>query len=243
MSEPQRVIRGSLLLIPVSLSDSAWDAQLPLGTREAARRLRFFVAEKPKSARAWLRSVDPDFPLHEATIQTLDEHTRTEAIANLLSPIETGHDLGLVSEAGCPAVADPGAALVAAAHRRGIRVIPLIGPSALLLALMASGLNGQRFTFHGYLPREKSARERALKELEKRSRANTETQMFIEAPYRNNAMLQSVLRACHPGTLLTVAADLTAANELIATRTVKEWRDMPLELDLRPTVFLLLGVT
>jgi 16S rRNA (cytidine1402-2'-O)-methyltransferase len=161
--------------------------------------------------------------------------------AALLAPLRAGRSLGVISEAGCPAVADPGAALVAAAHAEGFRVIPLVGPSAVLLALMAAGLEGQRFAFCGYLPRDKQARAERIRVLERRSRAERETQIFIETPYRNEALLQALLECCDPASRLCVAADLSLPSEEIATRTVAQWRRARTAVGRRPAVFLLLA--
>ena len=200
----------------------------------------YFVAENAKTARAFLKALPAASPLQQIEIHELNEHTPASALPHLLAPALAGHDLGLISEAGCPAVADPGATLVALAHQQGVPVIPMVGPSSLLLALMASGLSGQAFTFHGYLPSDTLARERRLHELEKESQQQQRTQIFIETPYRNRQLLVSLVNCCAPGTRLCVATDLTLADEQIATRTVAEWRRQTLpEISRRPTVFLL----
>ncbi len=172
----------------------------------------------------------------------LNEHTRADALDALLAPLRAGHDVGLLSEAGCPAVADPGANLVALAQKEGIRVVPLIGPSSLLLALMASGLNGQRFAFQGYLPAKDGDRTRALRDLETESRKRQQTQIFIETPYRNRVMFDAILQACQPATRLTVATDLTLPSESVRTLTIQQWKKQtPPDIERRPTVFLLLA--
>jgi 16S rRNA (cytidine1402-2'-O)-methyltransferase len=177
--------------------------------------------------------------LQELRIATLDEHTPDAAIADLAAPLRAGHDVGVLSEAGCPGVADPGAKLVLYAHQHDIRAIPLVGPSSVLLALMASGLNGQNFVFHGYLPVADIERAKALRELEKQSRRLHQTQIFIETPYRNMKLVQGILESCAPDTLLCVATDLTLANEEIRTLCIADWRRKPLKLERRPSVFLL----
>ncbi len=235
--------KGTLYLVPVALSTHLPSAQTPPGTRELVLRLRHFVAENAKSARVWLRQLDAAFPLQDATIHVLNEHSLPKDLPSLLAPAEAGQDIGLMSEAGCPGVADPGADLVALAHKTGIKVAPLIGPSAIVLALMASGLDGQHFAFHGYLPQRPAEREAKLKELEQRSKRNRETQIFIEAPYRNSAMLESILASCATTTSLCLATDLTAATEFTLTRTIGDWRHHRMEVDRRPTVFLLLAAT
>ncbi|MFA5081433.1 MAG: SAM-dependent methyltransferase [Hydrogenophilaceae bacterium] len=230
---------GSLYLIPTPLGETALDLVLPEETRRIAAALSHFVVEHPKTARAFLKQVGTATPLQQLTLAELNEHTRDSELQGLLAPLLAGHDVGLLSEAGCPAVADPGANLVRLAHRTGIRVKPLVGPSSILLALMASGLVGQRFTFHGYLPAKPEERTRALKELEQQAGRDDAAQAFIETPYRNNAMLEGILAACRDDTLVCVACDLTLASEFIATRTVAEWRLAFPDLHKRPSVFLI----
>lgn len=231
----------TLYAIPTPLG-GAPDRALPADALEKVRALRDFVAENAKSARAFLSAVGMPCALRELSIEVLDEHTPGGSIAALLEPLRRGRPLGLVSEAGCPAVADPGAALVEAAHREGFRVVPLIGPCAIVLALMASGLEGQRFAFSGYLPREAAARERRIAELEQRSRRERETQIFIETPYRNEAMLASLLKVCAPATRLCVASDLTLPTEVVRVRGIVQWRNAPPgAIGRRPSVFLLLA--
>ena len=201
------------------------------------RQIENFVAENAKSARAFLGAVGMQKPMKDISIATLDEHTKE--IHGLLQPLRDGKPLGLLSEAGCPAIADPGAALVELAHQEGFRVVPLVGPSSLMLALMASGLEGQRFAFCGYLPRDKADRERRIRELQARSRAERETQIFIETPYRNDVLLASLMESCAPGTRLCVAADLTLPGESIKTQAIAQWRRNAPALGKRPAVFLL----
>ena len=213
---------------------------MPSAVCDQAAELRHFVAENAKSARAFLKSLPCKSPLQEIAITELNEHTPPSAIPALLEPLLAGHDVGLVSEAGCPAVADPGALLVAQAHDRGIRVAPLIGPSSILLALMGSGLSGQNFAFHGYLPAKEDQRHKSIVALEKDSRAEKRTQIFIETPYRNLKLFQALLAGCSPRTRICVASDLTLESQLIVTRTVVEWKKIGQpEIDRRPTVFLL----
>jgi 16S rRNA (cytidine1402-2'-O)-methyltransferase len=227
--------RGTLYLIPVGLGGDPAVSLLPPSTVETTRRLRTFVVENARSARGFLKAIAHPGPLQELKLLILDEHTRD--VAPLLAPLLAGEDCGLMSEAGCPAVADPGAALVHQAHEAGIRVAPLVGPSSILLALMASGMNGQRFAFHGYLPVEPAERARAIKALEARSGA--ETQIFIETPYRNSALLSALLEHCRGDTLLCIAADLTLPAGFVCARTIREWKKKPPMLDRRPAVFLL----
>jgi 16S rRNA (cytidine1402-2'-O)-methyltransferase len=233
---------GTLYLIPVALGESDWVAYLPQTSRDVACRLRHFVVENAKSARAELKRIGHPLPLRELAIEQLPEKPAAADIERLLAPLLGGHDLGLMSEAGCPGVADPGATLVRRAHELGGTVRPLVGPSSLLLALMASGLEGQRFAFHGYLPAREPERSRRIGELEQESKRQSQTQLFIETPYRNGAMFDTLLAACRPQTLLCVATDLTLPTEAVATRRVADWRKAPRpDLDKRPTVFLLLS--
>ena len=231
---------GILYLIPTPLgAESDHAAILPEAVRQTALSLDTYVAENPKTARHFLKSLGLNRPLQEIAIATLDEHTTPEQVQQLLTPLLAGKNVGLVSEAGCPAVADPGAHLVKLAHEHGIRVVPLVGPSSILLALMASGMNGQSFTFHGYLPANREERIKRLGELEKESRAKHQTQIFIETPYRNTQMFEDVLRACKGDTRLCVATDITQAGESIVTRTVSAWKKTPPDIHKKPTIFLL----
>jgi 16S rRNA (cytidine1402-2'-O)-methyltransferase len=231
---------GKLYLIPVPLGQTTIEAVLPQTVRECAKHLKHFVAENAKSARAFLKSLPSDTPLQQIEIQELNEHTLPSDLQHLLAPLRAGNDVGLISEAGCPAVADPGANLVALAHKEGIQVLPMIGPSSILLALMGSGLSGQNFAFHGYLPAKEEPRQKKLKELEKDSIREKRTQIFIETPYRNRQMLETLVRGCSEQTRICVATDLTLSSESISTRTPAEWLKQGLpEIDRRPTVFLL----
>ncbi len=229
---------GTLYLLPAGLGDESAAGFSPQACA-VAHNLSHFIVEKPKTARAFLKQIGYPRSLTSASMSTLDKDTPPADIPALLAPLLAGQDAGLLSEAGCPAVADPGALLVRAAHQSGIRVAPLTGPSSILLALMASGLNGQRFSFHGYLPVDASARATKLRELEKRSRLDDATQIFIETPYRNDAMLTALIEHCAPHTLLSVAADLTLATEQVITRPIADWRKLQVPLDKRPAVFLL----
>jgi 16S rRNA (cytidine1402-2'-O)-methyltransferase len=233
---------GTLYLVPVPLGPTAPQESLPANVLAAIRPLAHFVVEQAKTARAFLKAAGTDLPLQELQLQELNEHTKANELDRLLEPLRAGHDVGLLSEAGCPAVADPGANLVALAQQEGIRVVPLIGPSSLLLALMASGLNGQRFAFQGYLPAKEADRTKVLRELEGESKKRQQTQIFIETPYRNRAMFDAILQTCQPMTRLTVATDLTLLGESVLTRTIQSWKKQtPPEIERRPTVFLLLA--
>ncbi|MBI3146818.1 MAG: SAM-dependent methyltransferase [Pseudogulbenkiania sp.] len=229
---------GTLFLIPTPLGDEAtpW---LPEPERARVLHITHFVVEAEKTARKHLKALGVTTPIRELTLSTLNEHTKPAEVAALLQPLADGHDLGLVSEAGCPAVADPGAQLVALAHEKGYRVEPLIGPSSILLALMASGANGQCFAFHGYLPVDAAERAKAVKELEQRSRQRNETQIFIETPYRNNALLQQLRETLSPATRLCVAADLTLPSQTIVSRRVKDWPKEAPDFHKRPALFVI----
>ena len=229
---------GVLYLVPTLLGADALPVSLPLGVQETVRGLQGFIAENAKSARRFLKAVGYPVPLAQVPITELNEHTPAAALHALLAPVRDGQRIGVLSEAGCPAVADPGAALVALAHQQGLRVVPLVGPSSLLLALMASGLNGQRFCFHGYLPIERDACTHALRVLEAESAADRSAHIFIETPYRNARLLEAILGACRDDTLVCLAAELTLPGEQIATKTVAQWRAVPVDLERRPTVFL-----
>ena len=219
-----------LYAIPTPLGGAVEDA-LPAASLRIVRSLRDFAVEDAKSARAFLKAVGMD--PKALNIMQID--------AQALQPLREGRPLGVLSEAGCPAIADPGAALVEAAHAAGFRVVPLLGPSSIVLALMASGLEGQRFAFCGYLPREAADRKRRIQELERRSRAERETEIFIETPYRNEALLGALLEACRDDTRLCVAADLTLSSEKILTLSVAQWRRARGPIGKRPAVFLLLA--
>jgi 16S rRNA (cytidine1402-2'-O)-methyltransferase len=222
-----------LYAIPTPLG-GAPQAVLPQPVLDTVRGLKDFVVENAKSARAFLGAIG--MPVRDLRIQEIKDD-----FVSLLKPLREGRPLGLLSEAGCPAIADPGAALVEAAHREGFRVVPLVGPSSITLALMASGLEGQRFAFCGYLPRDPGERARRIRELEVRSKKEAETEIFIETPYRSDALLSALLESCHAQTRLCVAADLTLATESISTRSVSEWRKSKTAIGRRPAVFLFLA--
>jgi len=231
---------GRLYVVPNLLGMVAPAAVLPQRTIDIARGLAYFVVETPKSARAFIKTLGPLHAMQDVAMTVLDAQAERGAVEAMLAPARAGHDLGLVSDAGCPAVADPGAALVAAAHREGIRVTPLVGPSALLLALMASGMSGQHFSFHGYLPVKDGARVAALLRLEAESRSQSRTQMFIETPYRNVGMLTAMAGSLRPETRVCAAVDLTLATESVVSQTSARWRGADLSVYAkRPAIFLL----
>ncbi|WP_407280191.1 SAM-dependent methyltransferase [Aromatoleum evansii] len=234
--------RGALFLVPVSLGDTTCAHILPHEVQAIARRLRHFVVENAKTARSELKRLDHPGPLRDIDIQVLPEKDSSAALDALLAPALQGQDIGLMSEAGCPAVADPGARLVARAHALGVEVRPLVGPSSILLALMASGLNGQSFAFNGYLPVADAERDGRIRQIEDESRRLQRTQIFIETPYRNERLFEALLANCRPTTRLCVARELTTDNEWVASASIADWRKRPRpELAKRPTLFLILA--
>ena len=233
---------GTLYLIPVTLGEDNITQVLPPDVVNITQRLDNFVVESEKSARHFLSTIKTIRPVRELNLNLLNEHTEQKDVNALLAPLLAGKDVGLMSDAGCPGVADPGAKLVELAHQKGIRVIPFVGPSSILLSLMASGFNGQQFTFLGYLPVDKTQRNQKLKEIEKRSLTNKETQIFIETPYRNQHMLDAIMSVCQPNTKLCIACDISLTTELISSKTIASWRKSPLpDLHKRPAIFLLLA--
>ena len=233
---------GTLYFIPVTLGDDNIDKVLPPDVVSIAQRLDEFIVENEKTARHFLSTINHSKPIRELVLKTLNEHTADKDLPALLSALMAGKDIGLMSEAGCPGIADPGAKLAALAHQKGIRVAPLVGPSSILLSLMASGLNGQRFTFLGYLPSDKATRITQLKEIEKHSKSSQETQIFIETPYRNQHMLEDILANCQSETRLSIACNISLQDEYIVTKRIKEWKQTTLpDLHKKPTVFLLLA--
>lgn len=229
----------ALYLLPVTLGDTAIDRVLPSYNQLVISGINHFIVEDVRSARRFLKKVDGGINIDALTFYTLNKHTRPEDISGYLLPLERGESMGVISEAGCPAVADPGADVVAIAQQKGLRVIPLVGPSSIILSVMASGFNGQSFAFHGYLPIDPAERARRLKELEARIYAEHETQLFIETPYRNQKMMEEILRTCRPQTKLCLAAGITCENEYIRTHTVKEWKGHLPDLGKIPCIFLL----
>jgi len=235
------MFKGTLYLIPVTLGGDNTSQVLPPDVVSLAQKLEHFVVENEKSARQFLGLIKHSKPIRELQFSTLNEHTDDKSLPDLLKPLLAGENVGLMSEAGCPAIADPGAKLVALAHQKGIRVAPLVGPSAILMALMASGFNGQSFAFLGYLPVDKTERANKLKEIEKRAISHKETQIFIETPYRNMQILEAILNTCNANTRLCVACHVSLADEMITTKHIREWKQFTLpDLNKKPTVFLLM---
>ena len=235
---------GTLYLIPCTLGDTPATRVLPQHTIDIARKLKHFVVEHPKTARQFLSVLKHEQPIQSLHFAALNEHTAATELTGLLAPLLAGEDVGIISEAGCPGIADPGAQLVSLAHRHGIRVVPLVGPSSILLALMASGLNGQRFAFHGYLPVPEAERDRTIVALETESARHHQTQLFIETPYRNEKLFNALLAHCRPQTWLCVASDVTLPHEQIQTHPIAQWKSQPApQLNKRPSLFLLLAAS
>ena len=235
---------GTLYLIPCTLGDNPAEQVLPQHVIDVARKLRYFVVEQPKSARQFLSALKPEQPIQTLHFSSLNEHTDPKELTGLLTPLLAGQDVGIISEAGCPGIADPGADLVNLAHRHNIRVVPLVGPSSILLALMASGLNGQRFAFHGYLPIDDTERKAAIVALDLESTRRKQTQIFIETPYRNEKMFGALLAHCRPQTQLCLATDITLPGEQIQTRSITQWKlQHTPQINKRPSLFLLLGAS
>ena len=236
------MLEAGLYLIPTQLSDVALERVLPAYNIEVVRGIRYFVVESLRSARRFLKKCDRDIDIDSLTFNELNEHTDlkdTAALEGLLAPIARGEAVGIISDAGCPAVADPGADLVAIAQRRGYKVFPLVGPSSILMSLMASGFNGQRFAFEGYLPVDAQARQARLKEMMRRIEREQQTQIFIEAPYRNNQLIADLAQRL-PGSLrLCVASDITGESQSIITRSLAEWKQSRYDYHKIPTIFLL----
>ena len=230
---------GRLYLIPVPLSETAPDRVLPAYNTGIVQTLRYFVVENLRSARRFLKSCDKSIGIDSLTMVELSEHTRREEVDAMLRPILDGADCGVISEAGCPGVADPGADIVALAQRHGIEVVPLVGPSSIIMGLMASGFNGQNFAFLGYLPIESHRRTAAIRDMQQRIARNSQTQIFIETPYRNNRLIRELAATLPSDMLLCVASDITGPRQSIVTRTVSAWARADYNYDKIPTIFLL----
>ncbi len=230
---------GNLYLIPTLLGDSLPQDVLPGSVFRIINRLDYYIAEEVRSARRFLKKAGSPMKIDDITFFQLDKYTGEDELAGFLDPAISGHDIGLLSEAGLPCVADPGAKITIMAHRRGIRVIPLSGPSSIMLALMASGLNGQVFAFHGYLPVKENERIKALKNLELESSLKGQSQIFMETPYRNCRMFDTLMIACRQSTLLCIACDLTLESEFISTKTIDQWKKNKPDLHKRPAIFIL----
>lgn len=232
---------AKLYLIPVTLGDTPHSQVLPIYNKEIVGGIRHFIVEEVRTARRFLRKMDPQFPIDDSTFMSMGKHADAALFDRYLEPLRQGHDVGVISEAGCPAVADPGADVVAIAQRQGLTVVPLVGPSSMIMAVMASGLNGQSFAFNGYLPVDEGDRDKKIKALEARAWNERQTQLMIETPYRNAKMMAALLRVLRPQTRVCIAAGITTPEEWIKTRSVEQWRhstDMP-DLSKVPAIFLI----
>ena len=227
----------TLYLIPVTLGDTEPSKVLPSYNQSIIASIRYFIVENVRTARRFLKQTDPGIDIDSLTFYTLNKHTSETELSDFLNPIANGHSIGILSEAGCPAIADPGADVVAIAQKKNISVVPLVGPSSILLALMASGFNGQSFAFHGYLPIDAGERVKTLKSLEQRIYSENQTQLFIETPYRNGKLLEDLLKTCRPATRLCIAADITLSSEFIKTKSIAEWKKQTPNLSKRPCIF------
>ena len=233
------MIESALYLIPVPLSEGAVENVLPASNLALVGEIKHFVVENVRSARRFLKKCDRSINIDELTLYELNRHTDPNAIADYLQPLERGEAMGVISEAGCPAIADPGADVVAIAQRKGLKVRPLVGPSSILMGLMGSGFNGQSFAFLGYLPIDQGERARKFKEMERLIRNDNQTQIFIETPYRNNKLMAEMCKQLPGNLALCVATDITGAGEKIVTKTVREWAHTKYDFDKVPTIFLL----
>ncbi len=231
--------KGKLYLIPTTLGDSPPLEVLPISIKRAIESINHYVVENEKTARHFIKKLSPRKSQPALQLFTLNKFTEATEIPSFLEPCLSGSDMGILSEAGCPGIADPGAAVVKLAHQKHIQVVPLVGPSSIVLAVMASGLNGQNFAFNGYLPIDAGERRKAIKRLEKKSREEQQSQIFIETPYRNNKLLEELQKSLTPNTSISVACDLTLTTEYISTRTAAEWKNEKVDLHKRPAIFII----
>lgn len=231
--------KGILFLIPSVLAEGTAQQVISPQIKEIIKNTKHYAVENLRTARRYISSLRLGITIEELQMQVLDKKTKEHQLVQILGPLLEGHDVGVISEAGCPGIADPGALAVDFAHKRGIKVVPLTGPSSMFLALMASGLNGQSFAFHGYIPIDKKARIDAIKKLETESAANYRTQIFMETPFRNNHLLEDLKSTLNPSTRLCLAKDITGKDEFISTKTVAEWKKINIDLHKVPTVFLI----
>ncbi len=232
-------MNGILYLIPSFIGTDIADKVIPDYNTEIVRSLKFFIVEEERTARRFIKKLCPDKNIDELQFLIFNEHSNTVELEKYLLPLYNGHNIGLLSEAGLPCIADPGNIIVRVAHTKGIEVVPLVGPSAIYLALMASGLNGQNFAFVGYLPIKKNERISAIKFLEQRSLKENQTQCFIETPYRNNQLLEDILNTVHPDTNLCIAVDITLPSQIIITRSIKDWKTKKTDINKHPAIFIL----
>ena len=232
-------MQASLFLIPVTIGETEIDRVLPSYNREVILQLKYFIVENIRSARRFLKQTDNSINIDELSFFELNKHTSPDLISSFLNPIFDGYSVGIISEAGCPAIADPGSDVVAIAQRKNIPVMPLVGPSSILMSLMASGFNGQSFSFHGYLPMDSNERITKLKLLEQKIYTENQTQLFIETPYRNQKLLEDILKTCKPLTKLCIAADISCEGEYIKTKTIAEWKKQLPDVNKKPCIFLI----
>jgi 16S rRNA (cytidine1402-2'-O)-methyltransferase len=232
-------MQPALYLIPCTLGETDVNNVLPSYNREVILSLKHFIVENERTARRFLKKVDPAIVIDDLSFVELNKHTPAEVISGYLAPMDKGESIGIISEAGCPAVADPGADVVAIAQKRHLKVIPLVGPSSIILSVMASGFNGQSFAFHGYLPIEQGQRTQMIKKLENRIYTENETQLFIETPYRNNKLVEELIHTCRPSTRLCIASNITCSDEYIRTLGIKDWSGKVPDLSKKPTIFLI----
>ncbi len=230
---------GAIFLIPNLLGDSAPLEVLPISVKKNIESLTYFICENEKVTRAFIKKIAPNKAQQELNIVLLNKFTDPQEVASFLDPCFEGESIGLISDAGCPAIADPGAIIVELAHKKGIPVKPLVGPSSILLALIGSGMNGQNFAFNGYLPIDKEERKKTIKALEKKSSELQQTQIFMETPYRNDAIISDLIKILHPSTRLCIACDLTLKSETIKTHTIEEWKKSSFSIQKRPAIFLI----
>lgn len=229
--------KGVLYMIPMTLGSDTIDDTIPSDVRLKTTALRFFIVENIKTARRYLRRLDREFPIDDSTFFELNKRTDPSMIQTFLKPAKEGHSIGMISEAGCPGVADPGAEVVSRAHESGIHVHPMVGPSSILLALMGSGFSGQEFCFHGYLPKDRKERIRTLKDYEGDTLRNGKTHLFMDTPFRNMNVLEDLLNELNDNTLLSIASNITMPDENIRTLSVKDWRKNAYDLSKKPTIF------
>jgi Predicted methyltransferases len=229
----------ALYLIPVTLGDTPVENVLPSYNKSVILSIRHFIVEDVRSARRFLKKIDSGIDIDSLSFYTLNKHTSPNDISGYLKPLQDGNSMGVISEAGCPAVADPGADVVAIAQRLNLKVVPLVGPSSIIMSVMGSGFNGQSFAFNGYLPVDSGSRMKKLKELEQKVYSENQTQLFIETPYRNNKMADDILKICRPSTKLCIAADITCQDEYIRTKSIKEWKNKLPDLSKKPCIFLI----
>lgn len=231
--------KAALYLIPVLLGDTSVERVIPEFNKRIVSELKFFIVENIRSARRFMKKCDPGIDIDSLTFYELNKHTNKKDIEGYLAPMKSGNSMGVISEAGCPAIADPGAEVVAIAQKKGYKVVPLVGPSSLLMAIMASGFNGQSFAFHGYLPIDSSKRVSKIKYLEMQSYKDNQTQLFIETPYRNQKLAEDIIENCKPHTQLCIAMNISCDDEWIVTKSVKSWKGNLPDMQKTPTVFLI----